>query len=259
MARNPATTTIDMRDWRKALRAAPSYRITSRTFRFHFYFALLMTGLGSLLVIFFYIRPASKSTYSDINWQDSRLQQSIPAAVISSTYNHTYPLSDPISSNGIDTYRIGLIADMDRKSKEGHGKHAVFNSYFKKGYLSFNRKSNSIDVTFDENPPIKLTDSYAYMGRGMELSELVTFNGRILTFDDRTGLVYELVKDVVVPWVLLMDGNGRTSKGFKSEWATVKDNYLYVGSIGKEWTSSSGEFENFDPMFVKIISVTGEV
>lgn len=30
-----------------------------------------------------------------------------------------------------------------------------------------------------------------------------------------------------------MDGNGRTSKGFKIEWMTVKDGILYVGSMGK--------------------------
>lgn len=44
----------------------------------------------------------------------------------------------------------------------------------------------------------------------MELSELVVFDGRLLTFDDRTGIVYEIVNEQkMVPWVLLVDGDGR--------------------------------------------------
>lgn len=93
----------------------------------------------------------------------------------------------------------------------------------------------------------------------MELSELVVFNGKLLTFDDRTGLIYELENNKLIPWVLLIDGDGQSSKGFKSEWATVKDQTLYVGSMGKEWTSSSGDFENVNPMFVKAVNTHGEV
>lgn len=47
--------------------------------------------------------------------------------------------------------------------------------------------------------------------------------------------------------------------GFKSEWATVKDDTLYVGSMGKEWTTAAGEFESHSPMYVKAISPSGEV
>lgn len=39
----------------------------------------------------------------------------------------------------------------------------------------------------------------------------------------------------------------------------MKNNFLYVGSIGKEWTSSSGEFIHNNPMWIKIISPRGEV
>lgn len=93
----------------------------------------------------------------------------------------------------------------------------------------------------------------------MELSELVTFNGRILTFDDRTGIVFEINNDNVSPWVILTDGESISPKGFKSEWATVKNNQLYVGSMGKEWTNAGGVFENYNPMMVKVISTNGEV
>lgn len=93
----------------------------------------------------------------------------------------------------------------------------------------------------------------------MELSELVTFNGRLLTFDDRTGIVFEINNDNVLPWVILSDGETISQKGFKSEWATVKNNQLYVGSMGKEWTNAAGVFENYNPMLVKVINVNGEV
>lgn len=93
----------------------------------------------------------------------------------------------------------------------------------------------------------------------MELSELVTFNGRLLTFDDRTGIVFDLKNDTVSPWVILSDGETISPKGFKSEWATVKNQQLFVGSMGKEWTNAGGEFQNHNPMMVKVISVNGEV
>jgi len=34
------------------------------------------------------------------------------------------------------------------------------------------------------------------------------------------------------PWMML--------QGLKVEWATVKDSHLYVGSTGKEWTTTKG-------------------
>lgn len=39
----------------------------------------------------------------------------------------------------------------------------------------------------------------------------------------------------------------------------MKDRTLYVGSMGKEWTTSAGDFENNNPMYVKSISPSGEV
>lgn len=130
---------------------------------------------------------------------------------------------------------------------------------FKKGYISYSPKTKSIVVTWDENQPTKLTTSYSLKGRGMELSELVVFNGKLLTFDDRTGLIYEIVNDRAIPWVILMEGDGKNAKGFKSEWATVKDGMLYVGSMGKEWTTAEGKFENYNPMYIKSVTPQGEV
>ena len=52
----------------------------------------------------------------------------------------------------------------------------------------------------------------------MELSELIAFNGKLYTVDDRTGVVYQLDGDKVYPWAILGDGNGQETKGFKSEF-----------------------------------------
>jgi soluble calcium-activated nucleotidase 1 len=149
-----------------------------------------------------------------------------------------------------------MIADLDTSSKAGGN---VWRSYLMKGYLSYSPAKQLIDVTWDTSEPIEIQSSYSLKGRGMELSELVVFNGKLLSFDDRTGFIYEIDHDQAIPWVLLMDGAGRSRKGFKAEWATVKDQILYVGSMGKEWTTSMGDFENNDPMYVKAVTMHGEV
>lgn len=48
---------------------------------------------------------------------------------------------------------------------------------------------------------------------GMELSELVVFNGHLYSVDDRTGVVYRIEGNKAVPWVILPDGDGSVSKG----------------------------------------------
>ena len=52
--------------------------------------------------------------------------------------------------------------------------------------------------------------------------------------------MYEIVQGHLVPWVILEDGPGSVPKGFKAEWMTVKDQRLYIGGLGKEWTSQEG-------------------
>jgi hypothetical protein len=81
--------------------------------------------------------------------------------------------------------------------------------------------------------------------------------------------VYELIerndKVLAIPRHILMDGNGNETKGkrkkrrsmnttfelttthsvagFKCEWSTTKDDKLYIGSFGKEWTTDKGVCE----------------
>lgn len=87
----------------------------------------------------------------------------------------------------------------------------------------------------------RLISLIAEGGRGAEFSELVLFGKRLITFDDRTGLVCEIRnQNQLVPRHILMTGSGDEAfKGFKSEWATLKGNDMVVGSHGKnareEW------------------------
>ena len=52
--------------------------------------------------------------------------------------------------------------------------------------------------------------------------------------------MFEIHGTDLVPWVKLNDGPGSTVKGFKSEWMAVKGHRLFVGGLGKEWTSTTG-------------------
>nr|XP_018672053.1 soluble calcium-activated nucleotidase 1 isoform X2 [Ciona intestinalis] len=96
-------------------------------------------------------------------------------------------------------------------------------------------------------------------GRGMEMSEMVVFDGKVLVVDDRTGIVYHVIGNRIAPWVILSDGDGTKAKGFKGEWMTIKDETLIVGAAGKEWTTRHGVFMHRDPQWVKTIDKYGAV
>ena len=148
-----------------------------------------------------------------------------------------------------------MIADPDTDSYIGDNK---WQSVMMTGYLDLTPGHTTASVTWD-TADTSLTSNVASGGRGMELSELTVFNGRLLTLDDRTGIVYNIISDKVVPWVILADGDGTSSKGFKAEWSTVKGDKLVVGGLGKEWTTQTGEILNHDPMWIKEISCEGAV
>ncbi len=52
--------------------------------------------------------------------------------------------------------------------------------------------------------------------------------------------MFEIIGGRLVPWVILEDGPGTVDKGFKAEWMTVKGHHLYIGGLGKEWTTQEG-------------------
>lgn len=65
-----------------------------------------------------------------------------------------------------------------------------------------------------------------YEGRGMELSDLKVYNGRLLSVDDKTGIVFRLTNQIAIPWIIQPDGNGNDNKTFKTEWMAIKGRVL---------------------------------
>ncbi|XP_008327764.1 soluble calcium-activated nucleotidase 1 isoform X2 [Cynoglossus semilaevis] len=173
-----------------------------------------------------------------------------------SLYNHTYPLSPPEHTPHGTRYRIGVIADLDHSSKST--KKQTWFSYMRRGYLLVSQSGDKVAVEWDTDRVV-LESHLSESGRGMELSELVVFNGKLYSVDDRTGVVYHIDGSKAVPWVILPDGDGNVPKGFKAEWLAVKDEHLYVGGLGKEWTTTEGVFVNNNPEWVKVIGFEGDI
>ncbi|XP_074538403.1 soluble calcium-activated nucleotidase 1b isoform X2 [Halichoeres trimaculatus] len=171
-------------------------------------------------------------------------------------YNDTYPLSPPEKTSHGIRYRIAVIADLDTASRSS--KDQTWISYMKRGYLTVSDSADTLQVQWDDDT-VTLASHLAEKGRGMELSELVVFNGHLYSVDDRTGVVYRIEGSQAVPWVILPDGDGSVSKGFKAEWLAVKDEHLYVGGLGKEWTTTSGVVVNNYPEWVKVVGYHGDV
>ncbi|CAI5675513.1 unnamed protein product [Oreochromis niloticus] len=171
-------------------------------------------------------------------------------------YNDTYPLSSPERTPQGTRYRIGVIADLDTSSLSD--KKMTWFSYMRRGYLLVSESGDKVAVEWDADRVV-LESHLSEKGRGMELSELVVFNGKLYSVDDRTGVVYHIDGEKAVPWVILPDGDGSVAKGFKAEWLAVKDEHLYVGGLGKEWTTTEGEFVNNNPEWVKVVGFRGDV
>lgn len=134
--------------------------------------------------------------------------------LLSQLVNTKYPLTDPIHvSDDSIKYRIAIVSDLDRNS-ESSMENNTWISFFKQGYLTYNPKNNNVIIEWDPSEcTVKFKSHYSFDGRGLELSELVTFNGHLLTFDDKTGLVYIIENNFLIPWVITVDGDGHTATG----------------------------------------------
>uniref|UniRef100_A0A0K8SGY6 Apyrase n=2 Tax=Lygus hesperus TaxID=30085 RepID=A0A0K8SGY6_LYGHE len=258
---------VSLMDWRKAARTPPSYRVGTSTMRLQTQFFTVVAVVGFLILLIFYrsssnddLQRVASYGVHDVDAHSSlhRVDPVHSLESISSSYNRNYPLSKPSYIHDKIHFKVGVISDMDQMSKSKLESN-TWVSYYMLGDLVWDPQAQTVSVTWHKNSYKTLKTSYGYKGRGMELSELVTFDGRLLSFDDRSGIVYVIEEDQAHPWLILSDCDGTSPKGFKSEWATVKGEHLYVGGLGKEWTTPTGEFVNNCPMYVKKISPKGEV
>jgi len=207
---------MSLREWRQAIRTPTTYRVGNRTLRIQTQFVSLVAliGLVVLLVVYTYAVHHHSSVSVEALKNKSTMKLYTPVVTTSShdNYNTTYPLTTPKRTPKGIYFRIGMVSDLDKESKS-KSEEFTWLSYYKKGYLLWNPVSNSIKVSWDTGDPIVLKSSIGESGRGMELSELVVFNGKLYVLDDRTGIIYELVNDKVIPFVILNDGDGRMNKG----------------------------------------------
>jgi len=176
------------------------------------------------------------------------------------TIETKYPLTnvEKLPNNG-SKYAMGIITDLDKESKDTKNAY-TWHSYLKRGWLTYFLGLNpTVIVEWDPNPAneTEFTSHLSSDGRSMELSELITYNGNLLTIDDKTGIIYKIKGNKLQSWVILMSGDGNGVKEMKCEWATVKDSKLIVGSHGTE-TVKNGQ-SNYDNMWVKIVDKDGVV
>ena len=121
------------------------------------------------------------------------------------------------------------------------------------------RRGGTFDFVRDGR--FNISTRLAEGGRGMELSELVEFGDTLYAFDDRTGVGYavDVGARTAVPRVVLTEGDGTVGKGMKAEWAAVAGGTLWVGSIGKPYTTPQGGFLHNRTLWVKAVGPGGVV
>ena len=100
----------------------------------------------------------------------------------------------------------------------------------------------------------------ATRNRSLELSELVWFQHKYLAMCDVSGVVYKLRPHDgdIFPRFVLADGDGKTTKTFKTEWAARYKNDLIMGSHGKEWIQD-GVLQDRGAEWIKRLDPDGRI
>jgi Apyrase len=202
-----------MSEWMRAVTSPTPYRVgnslTINTYRLAqcaIAMLLLLTAAVLLIPVFFF-------SPSNVNIATTERYKHAPP------YNNTYPLSPVVKSTPHETtYHIAIVSDLDTKSKTDQH---TWISYLKFGKLTVSKDFRSVRIEWDDE--VVLKSDISQKGRGMELSELVAFNGKLYTCDDRSGIVFEITRDwKVLPFVVLNDGDGKQSKGDLKSVAVMK-------------------------------------
>ena len=161
------------------------------------------------------------------------------------------------------TFHFATVTDLDKLSVVKDSSKPLFRSTLLPGVLTRDVNTNRYSMKFEKAR--NLVSQHNEAGRGMELSELTVYKNRLLSFDDRTGTVFEILsspdgaESYVVPRFVITEGEGDTDKGMKWEWATIKNNELILGSMGKEYTRPDGSIENTNNLWVAILNERGEL
>lgn len=168
------------------------------------------------------------------------------------------------SKTNDNQFRFAAVTDLDQLSLMKDEQKQTYRSLLLPGTITYNKSTNKYTMEMEESATRTLKTKHNEAGRGAEFSELTIFDDRLLTFDDRTGDVFEIMnkKDgtdsFVAPRYIITEGEGDTDKGMKWEWATTKDGYLYMGSMGKEYTNPDGSIANVNNLWVTVMDSHGE-
>jgi len=160
-------------------------------------------------------------------------------------------------------FRFAAVTDADELSKVKD--ELQFQSTLLPGLLRKTSDGNKYSITLYEDSTRSLETKHNEGGRGAEFSELSIYQNRLITLDDRTGKLFEILNTAdgtdsyVVPRFVFTEGPGDTDKGMKWEWSTVKDNELYLGSMGKEYTLKDGSVKNRNNLWIIIVNALGQV
>ena len=171
-------------------------------------------------------------------------------------------MSDSVKKD--NTFSFAAVTDLDELSRVKDSKKPLFESYMLLGTIRHNVAENKYTLNFEPYMR-KLQTKHNEAGRGAEFSELTIYQDRLLTFDDRTGDVFEILNapdgtvSFAVPRFVITEGSGDTDKGMKWEWATVKDDLLYMGSMGKEYTNPDGSIANTNNLWIATLDTNGAI
>lgn len=220
-----------------------------------------VAGVGMILLVLVYITDGMDgagspggphllrhSTYAQDHWGGA-------------VHPGYFQLNDAIIDD--HTFHFATVTDLDKLSVVKDSNKPLFRSTLLPGVLTRDNATNRYSLKFE--PTRKLVSQHNEAGRGMELSELTVYNKRLLSFDDRTGTVFEILStpdgndSYVVPRFVITEGDGDTDKGMKWEWATIKNNELILGSMGKEFTRPDGSIENTNNLWVAVLNERGEL
>lgn len=111
------------------------------------------------------------------------------------------------------------------------------------------------------NQTLSISSQVAYANRSMELSAMEFFRGHLMAFCDRSGIQFylDLFRRQGYVKTMIRNGDGLQVTPFKTEWATIKDDHLFVGGTGKEWTTAENVVLNEHMKWVKQIDQDGRI
>lgn len=212
---------------------------------------------GFLAMLQLYLRQNSRAAFAIVGFFGVVLIVSSDFLLSSSGGKFSYSFGGVVhdgyfsvegSVMGNNQFRFAAVTDLDQLSLVKEEKKMTHQSFLLLGTITHNPSTKKYSIEMKETRTLKTKHNEA--GRGAEFSELTIFDKHLLTFDDRTGGVFEIMNknegktSFVAPRYIITEGEGDTDKGMKWEWSTVKDGLLYMGSMGKEYTRPDGSIAN---------------